>query len=134
MGSKPQNDQFRCQIFHSEHMIEFEFEQIECFPLIKNLNLPLCVFRPHCYLGWSQKSNFTSVNLTLWKKALHNEFYGQPWLFPICSWFCNNSYLFLENVNAKVASIFECFFLIWSIKVYRIIPKVLKDSVHQHAR
>lgn len=33
MEGKPQNDQFHCQTFHSEHMIELEFEQIECFPL-----------------------------------------------------------------------------------------------------
>lgn len=119
MVGEPQNVQFCCQTFHSEYFIEFEFEQTECFTLGRNsVNHPLCVFQLYCYLSWSEIWDFVSAYLRLCKRALRRELYEHPWSFPLCSWFCIDIYFwpFLRNMNAKVAWIFEYFFLIWSVK------------------
>lgn len=76
------------------------------------------------YSSWSESLQKSSSQRIVWTLMIVINLFMILQRYLFCT--------FLGNVNTKVAWIFEYFFLIWSIKVYRIIPKALKGSVYQY--
>lgn len=129
MTGKPENVLFCCQTFRSEYLAEFEFEQTaHCSLGRKGLNFPLCNF--NLIVIWAEVRNHISFQHTwVFKKELFQEnFMDTHDCFQAVHDFCFGSYFcpLLGDVNAKVAWIFEYFFLIWSMKIIQNSYKGIK--------